>query len=1548
MVASGVLPTPPAHDGPTAADDERSAQPLDAVLRLTFDSREAVRDYASSLASLLHGASESCAAADSSGRIRDDLDLCELIQRLANGDRPSSLRFHVRENQVSQDVLVASSGPEVTVKTRLVRAASPTGLLWLQANHQHPGLCPVLALPVCGGSFARAAVRALVGLAARGKGLLEASLQMGGEDASRLAWEVDDCSEEGRDAGSGIRPPTLHVQTPVPSATRLLATEIDPAALNRSPTPAPVEWWAGFDALANNAPRHVAELDRHLRQVVQTSQPWRLTDISAARQAKFMVPAEEGLVMALVPQRDDVVVAVDLRQPRELLQSFLLHALAHLACGHVRPGDKWGHWDTRTTAAGEQPHRHWDREAHAYVARHLRRPVVRQITALDDCTPTEKAQLGLWLMAGEMLGEKRHLHPAAERYQAAAYQRQAAERMAAMLEQYGGAMLCDGVGLGKTYVATTLIVHYANTWRDQWAETPERLVADPFRVTILAPNSVVSTWRREALPTLAAFGVPLAAVRVLSHTKLSRVSKTSAVLEAARGRQSDFEHLLLSDLVIVDEAHNFRSLAARRTKVLRDLLRVQPRLHTRRRVALLTATPVNNSLEDLRQEASLLFCKPLFLSNAKTDDGYRRQAINAVRERCKRARGASGSSDVAGLLIHGHPDERFSDTIEFREDLDFGPNVQRIGDYIKEQDKRLKDLQTRLREAAHDGRPTEQAGHQVRIAEDLLDRVVVQRSRALCKEVERHQQSNVELLFRPDAPPPEKLCYSDEYDGIEDVLARFLPLFDSGPDKRRTSVRPLSLRVYMWYDVAEGFRSPDETSSVVGLQRVLVLKRLESSPVPFLITLLRLTALHAHRLQRLRALCRSADDAAKDRALKAQIDEVLAGQAQAALRKIRALATGEMPTDARSDFVKSLSKAHAADRPAADTDDPFPQLDLFDGPEETAERRVQVDRLWPLRDAILADFGTLLAVTPDLADIVFGQFDAAKWPRRFIAGGEAVDWPISPQWGLRVVTDAKLRRLVGRLIVARRTDQKAIVFSQFSDTIAYIRSVLTAIRTFERQDWQMAIHGLGIPHLKREELVALCDATTAITGSTEDRDDIVNAFAPFYRIGPWQPTGDNVTNAERALLGDSWETAWASAMSRPIDVLLSSDVLAEGVNLQDAALLVNFDVHWNPVRMIQRSGRVDRRLNARIEQQKDFPDLAALAAKLGKTAPSYYWHAHPDEAPETVNMLLPDELEAELQLRERIAVKTMAIDFTLGLEHGTGAEADWMENYRYHGITSLNSLQRDRAIEQLASHHDRLSRLFAELGLQTQWADNLSGWFRAEGADDGSPLVARALIGYQGGELERFTRYLEPAVVEGIPHWFWAEDKPGGSLFDGWLVLDGKTWPPAAPRRYIEWHSDSAIPLSAAHLLAALEWLASGSGVAEWSKTNKGVGRLLLQGASAIAAPKFGVDRDRIRIPTVFVLQLNAFAPQPPVSHSLAQPEPTGPRRGIARACATCGHAPGMHKCCPRCKASADGEAAVERLFGFREIRNARGEPYGIPQPWCRSCRSSALSTPQR
>src|SRR5699024_11280422 len=47
-------------------------------------------------------------------------------------------------------------------------------------------------------------------------------------------------------------------------------------------------------------------------------------------------------------------------------------------------------------------------------------------------------------------------------------------------------------------------------------------------------------------------------------------------------------------------------------------------------------------------------------------------------------------------------------------------------------------------------------------------------------------------------------------------------------------------------------------------------------------------------------------------------------------------------------------------------------------------------------------------------------------------------------------------------------------------------------------------------------------------------------------------------------------------MKEEIDILIATDCISEGQNLQDCDFVINYDIHWNPVRIIQRFGRVDR------------------------------------------------------------------------------------------------------------------------------------------------------------------------------------------------------------------------------------------------------------------------------------------------------------------------------------------------------------------------------------
>jgi len=100
-------------------------------------------------------------------------------------------------------------------------------------------------------------------------------------------------------------------------------------------------------------------------------------------------------------------------------------------------------------------------------------------------------------------------------------------------------------------------------------------------------------------------------------------------------------------------------------------------------------------------------------------------------------------------------------------------------------------------------------------------------------------------------------------------------------------------------------------------------------------------------------------------------------------------------------------------------------------------------------------------------------------------------------------------------------------------------------------------------------------------------------------------------------------------------VLVATDVLAEGLNLQDATCIINYDLHWNPVRLMQRIGRVDRRLDPKIEAQiiADHPDTAGIHGIV------YLW-----------NFLPPDELNDILSLYERVTNKALRISKTFGIE----------------------------------------------------------------------------------------------------------------------------------------------------------------------------------------------------------------------------------------------------------------------------------------------------------
>jgi superfamily II DNA/RNA helicase len=128
--------------------------------------------------------------------------------------------------------------------------------------------------------------------------------------------------------------------------------------------------------------------------------------------------------------------------------------------------------------------------------------------------------------------------------------------------------------------------------------------------------------------------------------------------------------------------------------------------------------------------------------------------------------------------------------------------------------------------------------------------------------------------------------------------------------------------------------------------------------------------------------------------------------------------------------------------------------------------------------------------------------------------------------------DSKIRSLVEILkgIEAKKPGSKVLVFSYFSDTVAYLQENLESMT----------------PHITAANI----GFVSSNNGSDSER--LASRFSP---------------NSKRyTLKGDESE----------LQFLVATDVLSEGQNLQDAGILINYDLHWNPVRMIQRNGRVNR------------------------------------------------------------------------------------------------------------------------------------------------------------------------------------------------------------------------------------------------------------------------------------------------------------------------------------------------------------------------------------
>lgn len=126
--------------------------------------------------------------------------------------------------------------------------------------------------------------------------------------------------------------------------------------------------------------------------------------------------------------------------------------------------------------------------------------------------------------------------------------------------------------------------------------------------------------------------------------------------------------------------------------------------------------------------------------------------------------------------------------------------------------------------------------------------------------------------------------------------------------------------------------------------------------------------------------------------------------------------------------------------------------------------------------------------------------------------------------------DSKINTLVD-LLTNEHPGEKVLVFTEYSDTVEYVATALS----------DAGIHNVG-----------------KATGDTDDPADVARRFSPHSNRLPSDYLVDPAT------------------IENPIDILVATDVLSEGQNLQDSHIIINYDLPWAIIRIIQRAGRVDR------------------------------------------------------------------------------------------------------------------------------------------------------------------------------------------------------------------------------------------------------------------------------------------------------------------------------------------------------------------------------------
>ncbi len=711
-----------------------------------------------------------------------------------------------------------------------------------------------------------------------------------------------------------------------------------------------------------------------------------------------------------------------------------------------------------------------------------------------------------------------------------------------MLQKYNGAILADAVGLGKTWSALAVMKFFQLQGRE---------------IILLCPKKLQHNWNRYKKNQDSKFERDKFEYFIRFHTDLEyeRMDKEKYRAELA-------DTLFINDkpkLIVIDESHNLRNDKSKRYKFFVDeILKKNEDV----KVLMLSATPINNSLNDIRNQFKLMvqgdvhgFEESLGIRNIDYTFRSAQKAFNAWREETN----------------------------------------PRIGEFIK---KLPSNFFT------------------------LTDSLTVARTRSMIEG----QQTGLD--FPAKAKPvnifvtPKEMgnfeSFEELFDHFPPMLSGYQPAFyaESFEEKRKRQQAKLKGKVEV--SVIEDEVQRDKF--LVKMIYILMVKRLESSWFSFQSTVEKILNYHQNALDRIKAYEENKENA---------------------------------------ELINDVNV--------------FEGDDLADEIEEFTLGKKRKIKLSDIDDAgNLNWYKKDLKKDIDALDNLFGNMN------RFAT--ELEKETIKPN-NFKSADD-KLQVLIEKIVSKRKSglndnNQKLVIFTVYRDTAEYL---------FEQ-----------LKHRGFDKI-----AVVSGTGSKTDDSDvehknfepILERFSPYTKLfkekeWAFEPSTEFLSEKEQYEEWINWiavndEKTYQKILN-PIEILIATDALSEGQNLQDADMVVNYDIHWNPVRIIQRMGRIDRlgspnkkifginfwpsnninsylNLQGRIEHRMAAMKLAGSEVQL--------------EFSDTFKEMADDEnLENKMKARMMEQMQTSWDDIEVS-EQGLGFDDLSLEKYRQDLLAELSEHQK--------------------------------------------------------------------------------------------------------------------------------------------------------------------------------------------------------------------------------------------------------------------------------